>query len=197
METKLSLKEKKVLLQIARQSIEKAVKSEKPLKIDLSELSPKLREKGASFVTITIQGNLRGCIGTLEAYQPLAIDVSEHAVAAATQDYRFPPLSPHELDKIEIEVSWLTPSHKLAYETPTDLIAKLHPYIDGVILREGLRCATFLPQVWKQLPNPKEFLSHLCLKMGASANLWQTQKLEVSTYQVEKFREVKPSNERE
>jgi AmmeMemoRadiSam system protein A len=189
MEYELNPKEKQILLMIARQSIEKAVKKEDPINIILSELPPKLREQGASFVTLTIHGRLRGCIGTLEAYQPLVLDVCEHAVAAATQDYRFPPLNLNEFDQIEIEISRLTPQQKLVYETPTDLIAGLHPQVDGVVLRDGFQRATFLPQVWEKLSDPAEFLSQLCLKMGAPANLWRSKKLEVFTYQVEEFKE--------
>jgi uncharacterized protein len=185
----LSVGDRSYLLTLARESITRAV-GKKPLpEIPLSSLSPELQLVGASFVTLTIQGRLRGCIGALEAYQPLAEDVREHAVAAALEDYRFPPVQAGELPALQIEISRLTPAHQLEYEDADDLLQMLHPGVDGVILREGARRATFLPQVWEQVPDKEEFLSHLCMKMGASANLWRTKKLGVQIYQVEEFHE--------
>ena len=189
MTEKLSQTEQDILLKIAREGLEDAVKEEPLADINLSLLPPSLQELGASFVTLTIHGRLRGCIGTLEAYQPLAEDVQEHAVAAALQDPRFPIVQPPELPDIEIEVSALTPKTALYYEDPQDLINTLRPNIDGVVLQDGFRKATFLPQVWKQLPTPEEFLSHLCVKMGAPAHLWQKRHLQVFTYQVQEFHE--------
>jgi AmmeMemoRadiSam system protein A len=157
--------------------------------LNLEDYPPKLREPGATFVTLTTGGRLRGCIGALEPYQPLIADVREHAIAAALQDYRFPPVQPEELGSIEIEVSRLTRPQPLPYDGPADLIAKLRPGVDGVILQDGFRRATFLPQVWEKIPAPEQFLSELCLKMGAPADLWRRKPLEVSTYQVEEFHE--------
>ncbi len=182
--------ERKFLLRLARESIERAARGEKLPPLDRAALTPPLREKGASFVTLTEGGDLRGCIGALEAYQPLADDVREHAVAAAFQDPRFPPVQEFELPRIHIEISRLTAPVPLEYSTPEDLIARLRPRVDGVILQEGFRRATFLPQVWEQLPDPKDFLSHLCAKMGASRNLWRNAKLQVHVYQVEEFHEM-------
>ncbi|MGV8025544.1 MAG: AmmeMemoRadiSam system protein A [Anaerolineaceae bacterium] len=183
--------EKTALLQIARASIEAAVRNENLPKIELSSLPAALQEKGASFVTLTIEGQLRGCIGTLEAYQPLAEDVREHAIAAALEDYRFTPLRESELETVEIEVSRLTPTQTLFYQNPEDLPKLLQPFIDGVVLQDGQHGATFLPQVWEQLPEPEEFLTHLCLKMGVSGNLWREKALQVGIYSVEEFREIK------
>lgn len=190
MPTKLNNSEKSLLLNLAREAISDAIAGKPIKKIKLDEMPDALQEKGASFVTLTKNGALRGCIGTLTAYQPLALDVQEHAIAAATQDYRFQPVIPSELQDINIEVSYLTPSQKLAYDTPEELMQLLRPMIDGVILSIGYQKATFLPQVWEQLPKPEEFLSHLCLKMGAPANLWRKKHLEVSIYQVEEFHEA-------
>jgi len=125
----------------------------------------------------------------LEPYQPLAEDVREHAVAAALQDYRFPNVGPEELTQIEIEVSRLTSPIPLAYTTPEDLLSKLRPGIDGVLLHDGSRRATFLPQVWDKLPDPADFLDNLCYKMGAPSDLWRKKHLDVSIYQVEEFHE--------
>ena len=140
-------------------------------------------------MTLTIDGDLRGCIGTLEPSQSLADDVREHAVAAALQDYRFPNVTPEELSQIEIEVSRLTIPVPFAYSTPDDLLKKLRPGIDGVLLRDGPRRATFLPQVWEKIPDPAEFLDSLCYKMGVSPDLWRSKHLDISIYQVEEFHE--------
>ncbi len=186
--------EKTILLRIARESIEAAVRNESLPKIELNSLPPALQEDGASFVTLTIEGRLRGCIGTLEAYQPLAEDVREHAIAAALEDYRFSPLQESELPVVEIEISRLTPTQTLFYQNPEDLPQLLQPFKDGVVLQDGSRRATFLPQVWEQLPDPEEFLTHLCLKMGTSGNLWEEKVLQVGIYSVEEFREIKKKN---
>jgi len=189
MEDKLTSEEKQTLLSIARQSIESAVKGEQSPEQDLALLTPRLKEQGASFVTLTVHGELRGCIGTLEPYQPLADDVHEHAIAAALQDPRFPPVGPNELNEINIEVSRLSVPYPLEYSTSEDLIQKLRPHVDGVILRDGMRRATFLPQVWEKIPNPAKFLDNLCYKMGAAPDTWKRKHLEVLIYQVEEFHE--------
>lgn len=189
MEDKLTSEEKQILLGIARQSIESAVKGERSPKLDSALLTPRLKEQGASFVTLTVSGELRGCIGALEPYQALADDVREHAVAAALQDPRFPPVAPNELNGISIEVSRLSVPYPLEYSTAEDLIQKLRPHIDGVILRDGMRRATFLPQVWEKLPDPAKFLDNLCYKMGASSDVWKHKHLEALIYQVEEFHE--------
>ena len=186
---KLTIEEQRTLLELARQALEDGVRGQKLPPLDLQSLPPRLQEQGASFVTLTINGNLRGCIGALEPYQPLAEDVREHAVAAALQDYRFPNVQPEELPQIKLEVSRLTPPVPLAYNTPEDLLSKLRPGIDGVVLRDGSRRATFLPQVWEKLPDPADFLDNLCYKMGAVSDLWRKRHLDVSIYQVEEFHE--------
>jgi AmmeMemoRadiSam system protein A len=111
-------------------------------------------------------------------------------VAAALQDYRFPPVPLEELPEIEIEISRLTTPQPLEYADATDLVSALRPGVDGVTLRDGWRRATFLPQVWEKLPDPEMFLSHLCDKMGAAPDLWRRKKLDVSIYQVEEFHEA-------
>lgn len=189
MESSLTPSEKKYLLQLARQALEAAVCSMPAPIIDLTQLTPALRNPGASFVTLTSHGNLRGCIGALEAYQPLSEDVIEHAQAAALEDYRFPPVQKEELADLEIEISRLTAPIHLKYRDPKELLQKLRPGKDGVILRDGIRRATFLPQVWEKIGSPEDFLDHLCLKMGASPNTWRTRNLEVQVYQVEEFKE--------
>ena len=186
---RLTLEERSVLLTQARLSIEAGV-HDRPLKpLELEDFPDKLRKPGVVFVTLTIEGNLRGCVGALEAYQPLVNDVREHALAAAFKDFRFPPVRPDELDNIVIEISRLTTPQPLAYMNSEDLLEKLRPGIDGIVLKDGMRRATFLPQVWEKLPSSEMFLDHLCHKMGAPADLWRQKKLEVLVYQVEEFHE--------
>lgn len=187
---KLSPEEKETLLRLARQTLEKALRGEKdsPPTAPVEE-SPLLQADGACFVTLTQGGRLRGCIGSLEAYRPLIDDVREHALDAAFNDPRFPPLRADELDQTEIEISRLTPPTPLVYDDADDLLSKLRPGVDGVILKDGFRRATFLPQVWEKIPDRRDFLGELCRKMGASPNLWQRKKLEVFIYQVDEFHE--------
>lgn len=190
MDTPLTPAEKKTLLRLARQALEAGVRGDPPPAIPAPELTLALRQNGASFVTLTKSGQLRGCIGALEAFQPLAEDAQEHAIAAALNDYRFDPVCPAELDQIKIEISRLTAPQPLHYQTSAELLAKLRPGIDGVTLRDSSgRRATFLPQVWRQLPEKEQFLAHLCQKMGASSDAWRGGQLTVYTYQVEEFHE--------
>jgi AmmeMemoRadiSam system protein A len=189
MNEKLSIEERQILLSIARRAVEAAARGERPPHIPLEALSARLQQPGAAFVTLTRGGELRGCIGALTPQQPLALDVRDHAAAAGTEDFRFPPVRPEELAEIGIEISVLTLPQDLDYETPADLIQRLCPGVDGVTLIDGLRRATFLPQVWEKLPQPELFLAHLCQKMGASYDLWVRKKLRVQTYQVEEFHE--------
>jgi len=189
MEDKLTPEEQQTLLRLAREALIHGVKNEKLPPLDASMLTPRLLEPGASFVTLTVRGQLRGCIGALEPYQPLAEDVREHTVSAALEDPRFPPVSERELNGIEVEISRLTRPVLLEYKDPNDLLSKLRSHIDGVIVRDGFRQATFLPQVWEKIPERAEFLNNLCYKMGASPDLWRKKHLEVLTYEVEEFRE--------
>jgi AmmeMemoRadiSam system protein A len=181
--------DRKILLEIARRSVESASLGKRLPAVDLKGYSEALRAEGASFVTLTVKGALRGCIGALEAYQPLIRDVVEHASSAAIDDYRFQPVRPEEVPSLDIEVSVLTKPIRLTYSGPDELLEKLTPGVDGVILKDGRMRATFLPQVWDQLPEKEEFLAHLCSKMGAPTGLWKIKNLEVFTYQVEEFHE--------
>jgi uncharacterized protein len=189
MNEKLTPEEQQTLLRMAREAMEHAVRGEKLPLLDRSALTPSLLEPGASFVTLTVRGQLRGCIGALEAHQPLVDDVREHAVAAALEDPRFPRVRQDELSRIQVEVSRLTRPVPLAYKGADDLLSKLRPHVNGVILRDGLRRATFLPQVWEKIPDPSEFLDQLCYKMGAAHGYWRKRRLEVFVYQVEEFHE--------
>ncbi|HJS18197.1 MAG TPA: AmmeMemoRadiSam system protein A [Anaerolineales bacterium] len=189
MEDKLTVEEQNILLHLARKALECGVRGESLPPLDASVLPPRLREEGASFITLTEGGQLRGCIGALEPYQSLAEDVREHAVAAALEDPRFPRVEERELNRIEIEVSRLTRPLPLEYRDANDLLSKLHPHVDGIILRDASRRSTFLPQVWEKIPDPAEFLSNLCYKMGGDPQLWRKKHLDVLVYQVEEFHE--------
>jgi AmmeMemoRadiSam system protein A len=185
----ISDSDRKFLLSLARQCIENCANGVSVPPVELKGLSQRLCNQGASFVTLTCRGYLRGCIGALEPYQSLAEDVREHAIAAAFQDYRFPPVKPNEIKDIEIEISYLTRPEPLQYENPKELLSKLRPNIDGVVIQDGVRRATFLPQVWEKIPDPEEFLEELCMKMGCQPDVWRKKKLGVWTYQVEEFHE--------
>lgn len=184
----LTAEEKEILIGIARESIQSAILKEKFAPMDLDNMSVRLRELGVVFVTLTHHNQLRGCIGALEPYQPLAEDVREHAVAAATNDFRFIPIQPEELQDLTIEISCLTIPMPVEYETPSELVELFRLNKEGVVLKDGYRRATFLPQVWEKIHNPAEFLSQLCQKMGAPPDLWMRKHLDVFTYQVEEFR---------
>lgn len=185
----LSPQERDHLLKLARAALEEGILHGHLSNLELEDLPDHLRQAGVAFVTLTVGGRLRGCIGGLEATQPLAEDVRQHALAAGTCDYRFSPLRPEELPEVLIEISRLTCPQVLLYECPEDLLARLRPGIDGVVLVDGHKRATFLPQVWGKISNPGEFLSALCQKMGAAPDLWQRKPLTVLTYQVEEFHE--------
>ncbi len=152
----------------------------------LYETFPKLKEPGATFVTLTYDGNLRGCIGSLEAYRPLLEDLTQNAKAAAFEDPRFYPLSVEEFAKTSIEVSLLSSPALLDYTDVNDLKNKITPFEDGVILKLGSRKSTFLPQVWEQLPDFESFFSHLCQKAGLDENCLEKHP-SIYIYKVEKF----------
>jgi len=142
-----------------------------------------------TFVTLTINGQLRGCIGNLTTTEDVLQGVKQNAANAAFHDPRFTPLSIDELERIAIEISILTQPQPVAFRDGQDLIQKLRAHVDGVIIRKGPARATFLPQVWEQLPRPEDFLGHLCMKAGLPSDAWENSELEVLTYQVQYFEE--------
>lgn len=185
----LSSEEGEQLLIYARQALESWINEGVFPNLDLKDVHPHLRQLGSSFVTLTIDEKLRGCVGALEPTMPLAQDVQQHAIAAATQDFRFPPVQPFELSEIAIEVSCLTTPKFLEYDSPDDLLQFLRPNIDGVVMMDGTRRATFLPQVWQKIPDHRSFLNLLCQKMGSPPDTWLKKKLNIFTYQVQEFHE--------
>ncbi len=179
---------KEILLSLARASIKSYFRSGRVDTSRVDEEYPELMKKGASFVTLTQDGKLRGCIGSIIAHRSLLEDVLENARSAAFNDPRFMPLSEDELGRTKIEVSVLTPAKRLEYGDVDDLREKIQVGVDGVILKEGYRQATFLPQVWEELNDFDLFFSHLCQKAGLGTRCLESHP-EISVYQVEKVQE--------
>ncbi len=185
----LTSAERQILLRLARSSVEAAASRFSLPQVQQSELSQALKRPGACFVTLYERAELRGCTGVLAARQPLANEVVQTAAQTALYDPRFAPVTPSELPYLDIEISVLTPPHKLAVPTPDSLPTLIRPHIDGVTLYRGSYRATFLPQVWSKIPEPTEFLNRLSEKMGLSAKAWRQPGMEVEVYQVEEFSE--------
>jgi len=160
------------LLDLAHASIRHALQEGRPLTVALEGLAAELVVLRASFVTLEKEGRLRGCIGSLEAWRPLAVDVAENAFAAAFRDPRFPPVRADEADGLAIHLSLLTPATAMTFSSEADLLAQLQPGVDGLILSEGPCRGTFLPSVWAELPTPQRFLTQLKRKAGLPADYW-------------------------
>ncbi|MFP4158802.1 MAG: AmmeMemoRadiSam system protein A [Desulfobacterales bacterium] len=190
-EKQISSEKGEALLELARKSIADrlGVDYESSPDIEASKQDPVFQSRLGTFVTLKINGNLRGCIGNLLPEKPLAEGVKDNAVNAAFNDPRFAPLSKEEFSRIQIEVSLLTEPAPLEYSDAQDLLDKIRPNVDGLIIKKGSRTSTFLPQVWEQLPDKKSFLSQLCMKAGLPPDEWVKGDLEVFTYQVRYFEE--------
>lgn len=173
-----------ILLPIARAAISQALNV--PAHAD--ESSSWLLEHGACFVTLTQNGELRGCIGTLEAHRSLLADVKGNAVSAAMHDPRFSPLLVEELDMTRVEVSVLSPPQPMTFLDEEDALGQLRPELDGVIFEYGAYRSTFLPQVWEQLPRAQDFMAHLKYKAGLSPHFW-AEGVKLSRYAVQKWKE--------
>ena len=150
---------------------------------------PAFQEQRGTFVTLKIRDQLRGCMGCLTPSETILEGIQRNAVNASFNDPRFPPLTAPELEQAEIEVSILTNPRELVYAGGSDLLKKLRANVDGAIISKGMARATFLPQVWEQLPRAEEFLAHLCRKAGLSPDEWKKGELDVETYQVQYFHE--------
>lgn len=175
-----------VLLDTAWRSIKHGIAHGKPLAVDPTDFDKPLSETGASFVTLHQHGELRGCIGTLEAYRPLINDVAENAFAAAFRDPRFAPVSQADISNINLDISVLGKPEVLEFGSQENLLEQIQPGRDGLILRDGLNRGTFLPTVWESLPEREDFLRHLKIKAGLSAEHW-SDTVEVWRYTTECF----------
>ena len=179
---------KDILLIIARAAIQSHFSGEVVDTDALLRQYPVLNEQGAAFVTLTQDGQLRGCVGSIISHRSLLDDIVYNARAAAFEDLRFMPLDEEELSMTRIEVSVLTPPVLVEYKDVKDLKNKIRPGIDGVILKQQNHQGTFLPQVWNELSEFELFFSHLCQKSGLSSGCLQSHP-EIYTYQVEKVEE--------
>jgi AmmeMemoRadiSam system protein A len=181
--------QREFLLSLARKTITAATGGGEAPQVDAASLDEKFRSPRACFVTLTKNKELRGCIGSIAPEEPLCEAVVSRARAAALEDPRFPRVTSDELKDIEIEISVLTIPRRIEFKSPEDLLQKLRPNVDGVVLRVGPRQATYLPQVWEQLPDKEDFLNHLAEKAGLSASAWRGEGVVVFAYQVEAFKE--------
>ena len=186
-----------VLVRLARQQIERQLGVEPERPVTAEELGqPAFQCKRGVFVTLHKRGSLRGCIGSLAAVEAIADGIRRHALNAAFHDHRFQPLTAAELPALHVEISVLTDPEPLSYQGADQLLRLLRPGIDGVILQgPGDASATFLPQVWQQLPAPEQFLGHLCRKAGLAEGAWRSGTLQILTYQVQSFEESRPDGQ--
>jgi AmmeMemoRadiSam system protein A len=178
---KLSEEEKGFLLELASETIKRHIRGEK---MELKHIPKGLEQRAGTFVSLHKNGELRGCIGSIQPVNPIYLDVIKNSIAAAFKDPRFPPLK--DLDGVEIEISVLSRPEKLDYKNKEGLLKKLEPKKHGVIIKKGFHQATFLPQVWDSIPDKEAFLTHLCMKAGLDGDEWERQ-LEVYVYEVDCF----------
>lgn len=184
--TSLCEEEHILLRQVAFDAVEYGLNHRKHLPVETSRYPTLLQNPGASFVTLEIAGVLRGCIGSLEAYQPLVKDVAYNAYAAAFSDPRFQPVTNDELQSLEFHISVLTPAVAMTFDSEEDLLKQIRPGIDGLVLEENQHRGTFLPAVWESLPDAKSFLQHLKQKAGLPQDYW-SEGIKVSRYSTESF----------
>ena len=186
----LSREDRKSLILVAKQAIEYALPSggRSKLEVNPREFSAALQQSRATFVTLNLRAELRGCIGTLEAHQPLVCDVAHNAHAAAFSDPRFFPVTAQEYPELDIHISILSPATPMVFSSENDLISQLQPGIDGLVLQEGIYKGTFLPSVWESLADARQFLAHLKRKAGLPIDYW-SDSLQVYRYTTESFGE--------
>ena len=178
--------QRKLLLDTAWQSIQHGLATGKPLPVRAQAFEKPLGDPGASFVTLHKDGDLRGCIGSLEAYRPLINDVAENAFSAAFRDPRFPALQAEELEALTLDISVLSQPQAMSFESEQDLLDQIQAGTDGLILQDKLHRGTFLPSVWESLPDRTLFLQHLKLKAGLPADHWSSE-IQVWRYTTECF----------
>lgn len=182
----LSDSHRKILKGLAKASIEHGLKYGRPLQLDITTMANELTIQRATFVTLEKKGQLRGCIGMLEAHRALAEDIAENSYVAAFSDSRFPPLNESELDDLSIHLSILSPAEIMPCQSEAELIQQIRPDIDGLILDDGLHQATFLPSVWESLSEPIDFINQLKMKAGLPVNYW-SKELRAYRYTTESF----------
>lgn len=174
------------LLRTARETLKAAFTDRKFQPVNSQK---SLQIKAATFVTLTKNGQLRGCIGALKIFEPILDNIIRNTLSAAFNDDRFPPLEENELNEVKIEISILSPASIIKYGNADNLLENITDSVDGIIIEYKNQSATFLPQVWEEIKNKADFLSALCQKAGLPEDCWQSAKLKVSKYQVEKFSE--------
>lgn len=178
-----------LLLSVARSAISNKLGQAMALPEPAGGTADVLQAPGASFVTLNQQGQLRGCIGSLQAHRPLLADIQANAIAAALHDPRFSPLTLLELDITTVEVSVLSVMQPLSFTSEADALAQLRPGVDGLVFEFGSYRSTFLPQVWEQLPKARQFMAHLKHKAGLAPDFWAAE-VRLQRYTVRKFKEV-------
>lgn len=179
-----SAADKQTLLDIARDSISYGLDHHHTLPIVIEDYPPRLVMQRATFVTLKIAGDLRGCIGTLQAYRPLVEDIAENAYAAAFRDPRFAALEAHEFAQLQYHISILNPTEPLLVNNEAELLTQLRPGVDGLVLEDNHYRSTFLPAVWESLPTPQQFVQHLKQKAGLPASYW-SETIRFERYSVE------------
>lgn len=178
--------QRNTLLQLAYDAIRYGLDNGRPLTVNSAEYDDALNEIRACFVTLHLNGDLRGCIGSLESRRTLVKDIAHNAFTAAFHDPRFSPLTEQEFNGVDIDLSILTPPTEMTFTSEEDLLEQLRPGIDGLIIEDKGRRGTFLPSVWEQLPDKESFLHHLKLKAGLSPQHW-SETLKMSRYETESF----------
>ncbi len=160
------------LIRIAAQTVAYSIKNAHPPSLDITSFPKELQEKRATFVTLNKNGNLRGCIGTVQAYQALIADVVENAFKAAMKDPRFSPIELEEASELKISISLLSPVEKMFFSDAADFINQLRPKVDGLVISDQGKRSLFLPQVWDKIPEKLEFVRQLKQKAGLPSNYW-------------------------
>ena len=176
------------LLRLARGSIEHGIRFDEPLPVDDAGLPASLAEPAATFTTLYLAGELRGCCGSLEAVRPLAVDVAYSAFRAAFRDPRFTPLGKSELARVSLEIAVLSPLEPFVVSDEADLVDRLRPGVDGLVMQAGARHATFLPKVWDSFPEPRRFIAALKIKCGLLEDDWP-EHLEFQRYRTTSYAE--------
>lgn len=183
----LTAEERKFLLELARESLREFTRSGRQPNVEESQITPALRECRGCFVTLRRHDELRGCIGCITTELPLYAAVMNNACGAAFRDTRFAPVEGDEITELEIEISVLSEPAPLAFGSPQEMLTKLQPGVDGVVLKADGRTVTFLPQVWEKIPDPVQFMDELARKALLPPAAWRGPGVTVLTYEVESF----------